>query len=482
MKKLSFLLTAALLIAFSAAFCQPMKPVIITGNIVNGTDQTPKVIKFNFLNPILRESPSVEVTGSEPFSIQRDMLYTQNMTVNYANYFINLFVKPGDSVHLTIDASLLDKPKYEWLTITGDGARIKTQLNLCANYVYHLKAHNYNMELPPDAMLEMVKQDYNRYLTAINSYAAENNLDPVVTKWAKTDIKYVISNTICDYPTGKNLSDEEKKARLNIFRDPFFDMYNVDNFQSMYFPYHLANYFQPLNRLDNSTTLKELTPPEMLRKTIALILKLPIGEYRDYMLYSQLRTFSTKYPNILSSLRDANKYFSTAVYYQQLQKLARGGKNPTFPDTKIWGINYLDSKGVSVPLNKSNALSYLAAKYPGKVLYIDVYATWCSPCIEEMKSTPAIYAAMKGKDVVFVNLCLSSTPGNFRKFVKEKNVTGENYFFTDDASKLFMGNYKLQGYPSYLLVNKQGEIVTTDAPRPSEKKRLIAAVNDLLKK
>src|SRR5688572_1745040 len=100
MKKLSFLLAAALLIAFSVAFAQPMEPVIITGKIVNGTEQTPKVIKFNFLNPILRESPSLEVKGSEPFSIQQDMLYTQNMTVNYSNYFINLFVKPGDSVHL----------------------------------------------------------------------------------------------------------------------------------------------------------------------------------------------------------------------------------------------------------------------------------------------------------------------------------------------------------------------------------------------
>ncbi|MFD0749971.1 TlpA family protein disulfide reductase [Mucilaginibacter calamicampi] len=483
MKKLSLLLTAVLLIAYSTAWSQAMKPVIITGNIINGTEQTPKVIKFNFLNPLINESPSIEVTGTEKFSVQQDMLYTHNMTVNYANYFINLLVKPGDSVHLTIDAALLDQPKFAWLKISGDGANIKTQLNLCANYIYQLKTHDYNMELPPNEMEAMIKQDYARYLTALNTYAAENNLDPLVVNWAKKDIKYLISNTISDYPREKNLSDQQKRARLNIFSGPFFDMYNAENFQSMMFPYHLDNYFYQFKDLDKTIAVKENMPAtDMMKKILVQGVKLPIGECRDYMIFHRLKELAAKYPEVLKSFKNANKYFSTAIYNQQLQKLALGGKNPVFPAVKISGIQYLNGKSGSVPVNRTNVFSYLAAKYPGKVLYVDVYATWCGPCIEEMKSAPDMYQAMQGKDVVFVNLCLQSTAANWTKFVKEKNVEGENYFFTGDASKLFMSTYKLPGYPSYVLVNKQGEIATTDAPRPSEKKRLVAAVDELLKK
>ncbi len=482
MKKLSFLLTAALLIACSVAFAQRMKPVIITGNIINGTEKSPKALTFNFLNPVIDKAPSVEVTGSEQFRVQQDMLYTQNMTIHYANYFINLYVKPGDSVNLNIDASLVDKPNFEWLKITGDGARIKSQLNLCASYIYkNIKMHDYNMQLPPDAMLAMVKQDYDRYLTTLNKYAAENNLDQTVINWAKADIKYLISNTIDEYSTYTNLTIEEKRARLTIFTDPFFDMYNPDNFQSMLFPYHLANYAGKFKRF-YGTANEKTTPAALLKETVAILTKLPIGECRDFILYRQLKPLNDKNPGILASVKNANAYFSTAVYSQQFQKLALGDKSPVFPATKISGVKFQNNKGENTDLQRENIVQYLAAKYPGKVLYVDVYATWCAPCLEEMNSTPAIYTAMKGKDVVFINLCLASTEAGWKKLVKERDIEGENYFFSNDATKLFMSTYELHGYPAYLLINKKGEIATTNAPRPSEKNKLIAAVDDLLKK
>lgn len=481
MKKLSLFLAAVLLIAYSTAWSQTMKPVIITGKIINSTEKTPKMLKFNFVNPIIEGAPSVEVTGSEKFRVQQDMLYTQNMTVNYSNHFINLYVKPGDSVHLTIDASLLEKPEFAWLNISGDGARIKSQLNLCAYYLYKgIKTYDYNMQLPPDAMLAMVKQDYERYLSALDKYAAEKNLDKVVVNWAKADIKYLISNTVDEYSTYANLTNDEKKARLAIFTDPFFDMYNADNFQSMMFPYHLSNYAYKFRRY-YSTAYEQTTPNALLKKTLSLLPKFRIGECRDYMLYLQLKGLAKKYPELKESLSNAAKYFSTATYAKQWKKTISGEK-PIFRDVKISGINYLDASGSTTTLPRTNIVAHFAAKYAGKAVYIDVYATWCGPCLEEMKRTPAIYAEMKGRDVVFVNLCLSSTVTNWKNIIKDRNIEGENYFFSDDASKLFMSTYELRGYPSYILMNKKGEITTTDAPRPSDKQKLIASVDDLLKK
>ena len=130
--------------------------------------------------------------------------------------------------------------------------------------------------------------------------------------------------------------------------------------------------------------------------------------------------------------------------------------------------SYLNRKGKAQQIAQTDAFNYLTKKYPGKVLYIDVYATWCGPCLEEMKYSRALYQSMRGKDVVFVALCLQSDVPAWRKLLTDKHIEGENYFFTDDATKLFMGTYKLQGYPSYILVNKKGEITTTNAPRPSE--------------
>ncbi len=478
MKRLLFTLSVLL----NTTFCfaeNPIKPVIITGKVINCNDQTPRVIKFNFNNPLITGAQSVKLNDANDFMVRQDMLYTQNMTVNYSNYFINLYVHPGDSVHLIIDASLLNKGNYAWLAISGDRGLISTQLNLCVDYLYRLPVHENNLSLPPDAMLAAMKQDYEQYMLALNKYADENKLDPVVVKWAQRDIKYLVSYTNTEYGLRKGGSAEDKQARIKIFSDPFFDIYNPDNFQSMMFPYHLAAYISFIKKTDSSL-IKENRPMEVIKKTTALILKEPAGECRDYMLYQQLSSLASKTPGILDSLKDVNTWFTKAVYYEYLKKQAEIITKPVFPATPIAGMSYLTNKGTTLSLPETDVLKYLSAKYIGKVLYIDVYATWCGPCIEEFKSTPILRQDMKGKAIVFVNLCLQSGSGNWRKLIKEKGIKGENYFFTDDATKLFMGTYKLQGFPSYMLVNKQGQIVTANAPRPSERRVLNKAINKLI--
>ncbi|MES2809997.1 MAG: TlpA disulfide reductase family protein, partial [Bacteroidota bacterium] len=172
-------------------------------------------------------------------------------------------------------------------------------------------------------------------------------------------------------------------------------------------------------------------------------------------------------------------WFTRAVYYQQFIKWAESIRKPAFPDLAIAGISYVAKDNNTTAILKTNAIAYLAKKYPGKAIYIDVYATWCGPCIEEIKLSPPVHNAMEGKDIVFVNLCLASEMDKWKTFIKERALDGENFFFNGDASQLFMGNYKLSGYPSYLLINKKGEIVTTTAPRPSDFDHLTKTLNKL---
>ena len=87
---------------------------------------------------------------------------------------------------------------------------------------------------------------------------------------------------------------------------------------------------------------------------------------------------------------------------------------------------------------------------------------------------------MKDKDAIFVNLCLQSTVSHWMELVRKRSIGGENYFFTDDATKLFMGTYRLSGYPSYLLMDRQGRLVTTTAPRPSEARAVKETILKLL--
>jgi thiol-disulfide isomerase/thioredoxin len=482
MKIVSLLLIATLSVSIAFAKQQEMRPVVIAGKVINVTESTPKVIKFNFCNPLVSGGQSVQLNERNAFVAREEMLYTQNMTVNYLNNFINLYVQPGDSVHLTIDAALLDKPNFAWLSISGDHAAISTQLNLCVNYLYHLPVNKNDTALDPAAMLVAVKQDYQRFVGAIDQYAAENKLSSTVITWAKRDVKYLIANNIGDYGgTGKYRSPAARMARIRLYAEPFFDIYNPDNFQSMLFPYHLSNYIYYKLKADSTIgqAVQQGRALEAAQKAVALILQEPAGECRDYMLYHHLAAIVSHEPGILDSLKNVEQWFTKAIYYDALTGLAGKVSKPKFPETKIKGMKYLSKTGV-VSLPATDAFTYFRSKYPGKVVYVDIYATWCGPCLEEMKSTPRLYGTMQGKDVVFVNLCLQSTEADWKRLIREKHIKGENYFFSDDATKLFMGTYRLSGYPSYLLINKQGQIVTTNAPRPSDETSITKALTGLL--
>ncbi|SEW53168.1 hypothetical protein [Chitinophaga arvensicola] len=84
------------------------KRVVVTGKVINAGAGTPKVFGINFLNPFDNSRKSATLDSGMKFSVEENMLFTQNMTIAYNKTFINLYVVPGDSVHLQIDAALLD--------------------------------------------------------------------------------------------------------------------------------------------------------------------------------------------------------------------------------------------------------------------------------------------------------------------------------------------------------------------------------------
>jgi hypothetical protein len=97
-----------------------------------------------------------------------------------------------------------------------------------------------------------------------------------------------------------------------------------------------------------------------------------------------------------------------------------------------------------------------------------------------MKYAPGIQKYFAKENVVFVNLCLQSSEKNWKQLISKKKLSGENYFLNEDDGKLFMGNYNIGGFPTYVLINKKGHIATTQAPRPSENKRLKKAITELI--
>jgi hypothetical protein len=99
-----------------------------------------------------------------------------------------------------------------------------------------------------------------------------------------------------------------------------------------------------------------------------------------------------------------------------------------------------------------------------------------------MKYAPALHEFFAGKeDVVFVNLCLESTVEKWLEAIRKDVVKGENYYLDENASKIFMGTHQIGGFPTFLLVDKNGQLHAPVA-QPSNTLSAIDQIQSLLRK
>lgn len=105
----------------------------------------------------------------------------------------------------------------------------------------------------------------------------------------------------------------------------------------------------------------------------------------------------------------------------------------------------------------------------GKYVYIDMWATWCSPCRAEIPFLKKLEKTMKGKKIVFVSLSTDQNKAVWEKFVKENDMDGIQ-LFAGDKGKEMMSFYVVESIPRFILLDKKGRIVDAFMTRPSNEK------------
>nr|WP_121271781.1 TlpA disulfide reductase family protein [Pedobacter schmidteae] len=104
----------------------------------------------------------------------------------------------------------------------------------------------------------------------------------------------------------------------------------------------------------------------------------------------------------------------------------------------------------------------------GKVVLIDVWATWCGPCVAQIPYLKKLEEEMKGTDVAFVSISVDKLKdkGTWLKMIKDEKLGGIQLFADspNDISKY----YKIDGIPRFMVFDKKGKIVTINSPRPSD--------------
>ncbi len=133
-----------------------------------------------------------------------------------------------------------------------------------------------------------------------------------------------------------------------------------------------------------------------------------------------------------------------------------------------------DRSGIKYIENTINTLEDLSKvdDFDQKILYIDMWATWCGPCIAEFKHKDKVHELLLDKDIipVYISMDEDNKDATWKEKTKAFNLNGyhlrANKELTTYISKKLFGGGVI-GLPQYILLDKDGNILEKNLPRPS---------------
>ena len=98
----------------------------------------------------------------------------------------------------------------------------------------------------------------------------------------------------------------------------------------------------------------------------------------------------------------------------------------------------------------------ILSKYKGKVVLVDVWATWCGPCIRAHKQLKPLKTEWEGKDVIYLYLTGETSPiTDWYKMIPD--IHGEHYRVSGKQYDYWYKHFKIEGVPTYFIYNKAGK-------------------------
>lgn len=105
--------------------------------------------------------------------------------------------------------------------------------------------------------------------------------------------------------------------------------------------------------------------------------------------------------------------------------------------------------------------------FRGKYVYIDMWATWCGPCKREMPYLKALEEEFKDAEIVFVGLSVDKDKAAWENMVRQGELTGVQLYL--GTGSRFQEGYRVEAIPRFILLDKEGVIISNDMSRPSAK-------------
>lgn len=423
--------------------------LILSGNISN--TEMPTLLIFKFDNSFER-TLKIDLSGNfkDTFAIPTPGYYFLKLA---KNSFL-VFLRNEYDLQIKIDASNF----YKSISYNGNGASVNN---------YTLARNNLKASLVVDAkeffvrpLEDFIKKiEYNKI--AFTKLLDNTGLDVKDDQIMRKCIEYDYLLTRYNYRNFYFFNTKVEPVIPSDYYNPIrnMDMNDVEGFNnSMDYRYLLVDnwrlYEADVKKVDSNRSaisiVESLILPmkhEVLKDQIIRMLFNKVDSKNNQMEadYQKIKSMIV----IEKSKADLEKRYIAA-------KTTGAGKEII----SLASFNYENYNGGTTSL----------ASLKGKYVYIDVWATWCGPCLRELPAYKQLITDYQGNNIEFLSISVDKMGDHaaWKKMVKEKKVGGIQLIADKDFDSDFMKFFNVSVIPRSILLDPNGNVVSSAGLRPSD--------------
>ncbi|UMB60813.1 AhpC/TSA family protein [Lutibacter sp. A80] len=458
MKKIIF----NLILLLSIVACSKQTPVdyaLVSGKIDNLEDKKVTLIKSD--NSLEKEL-AINSNGTFKDTIKGTPgLY--RLTVG-KNIITPIYLDNGNDINLVVDV----KNSMSTLKVTGLGAEATDYMLLKNKKEKALKGEDRAVYKLEEADFKAKFKEIHNNLKAKLDTA--QGIPSVFKTLEKRNLNYEYLNELERYAGGYH-KQWAKKRGYKPSKEFIAETKGVDLNNDVDFHFSSA-YKEMVNRYYNNKryALSRKDSLEYGLRSVTVYATIPNQIIRNELIFSkaeydlyQTVDFEKFYNIFINASTDKENNAKITEIYNKFMKVSKGKTSPKF-------IDYEKHSGGTLSLDDLK----------GKYTYIDVWATWCGPCIKEIPDLKRIEKAYRGKNINFLSISIDDVKDydKWKKMVVDKKLGGIQVMADKAFGSQFVLDYNIRSIPRFILIDPNGVIVSQNAPNPSDPE-LIELFNEL---
>ncbi len=440
------ILSVLIIVSLISFSCQKVSENVTVSGTIKGLEKLNKKVPSHVYlhHGFIHESIPIQKDGSFQKEIPLSEPVYCSITIGKMQQQV-ILLKPGENLEVFVD---FNKPLEEALSCGGTlgeyaNKLIEIEKPLKKKYLYQLYTEDEYI-----AEIEALKANV---LAMVDTLISDADLRRQQIIRVENDIRIKYQNyrkEILSIYKDRVLSDKFKSKIKDLKMDDMeafnysmdFRRYVLrDIYDTLYYKYYKHN-------------------GECYGKAgISAISKLKNDLIKDHVIVSSrlsmLRSDVRKeaYEFLISNATDPRAKQIVEEAYQQIA-----------PGKKLESFTYKSYDGKMVSLED----------FKGKYVYIDIWASWCAPCIRQMPYLDTIEQKYHGRNIEFVSISVDDlrNTDKWREKIENLNLNGIQLISDQRTNSPFLEQFGVKSIPHFLLIGPDGHLVDGYAPRPSNPK------------